>query len=81
MNTNIEMTPKTEGLWRSIVGDLGNWGGDCTPCYNHLTKELRGNLTDLKKRGFVKTFFSNGEEWIILTETGTQLAKEQGLLQ
>ncbi len=69
-----EMTEATRQLFKAIIDDMGNWGGT-PPCYNHITAQRRGNLTDLKRRGLVTTFESDGEEWIQVTQAGLDLAK------
>jgi hypothetical protein len=74
-----EMTAETWDLFKDIVGDMGNWSGT-PPCYNHITAARRGNLADLKKRGLVSTFESDGEEWISVEAPGLSLARELGLI-
>lgn len=70
------MTEATERLFRDIFADQYNWSGT-PPCFNHITAATRGNLTDLKKRGLVTTFRSDGEEWIEITEAGNALGLNQ----
>jgi hypothetical protein len=78
MNAQTTLTEDSAKLFTAVVKDLMNWG-DTTPCFNHLTAQTRGNLTDLKKRGLVTTFKSDGEEWIELTPAGVAHAMEIGL--
>jgi hypothetical protein len=75
---NTDFTAASAKLFRDIVTDLPNWTG-VTPCFNHITSALRGNLTDLKKRGLVTTFRSDGDEWIELTAAGEKHAHALGL--
>ena len=43
-----------------------------------ITKEQRGNLSDLKKKGFITTFRSDGCDFADFTELGIQFGKELG---
>lgn len=61
------LTPESKVLLDKMVADAPNWGG-LTPLFNHITKETRGNLTQLKRKGLVRTFKSEGEEWAEFTE-------------
>jgi hypothetical protein len=65
------MTPETLSLFVALWTDAPNWSGE--PMLD-ITKEQRGNLTDLKKRGLVTTFKSEGCEWVKFTETGREFA-------
>lgn len=76
----IELTAESRSLFESVVKDLPNWNGT-TPCFNHIDSQSRGNLTDLKKKGLVKTYRYDGEEWIDLTEAGTGFARAEGLIK
>ena len=44
-----------------------------------VTKEQRGNLTDLKKRGLLTTFNDDGIDWVQFTQAGYQYGKDNGI--
>ena len=69
----VGLTPESAKLFAAIVADAPNWSGT-PPCYNHITSATRGNLTQLKRKGLVTTFKSDGEEWITITEAGRNFA-------
>ncbi|CAB4126529.1 hypothetical protein UFOVP75_2 [uncultured Caudovirales phage] len=46
------LTPATRALFVSLVADAPDWNGE--PLLN-ISKEQRGNLSDLKMRGLVRT--------------------------
>lgn len=48
-----------------------NWNG--TPLLS-ITKEQRGNLSDLKKKGLLKTFKDEGCDWVTFTDEGYKFA-------
>jgi hypothetical protein len=67
-------------LFLAYARDAGNWGG--TPCVGANvsgSKELRGNLTQLKRAGLVTTFMQDGERWIRFTDVGKSLARTHGI--
>lgn len=74
----ITLTPASEELFLAIAKDFHNWSGT-PPCYNHITPQTRGNLTQLKRAKLVTTFKSDGEEWIAFTEAGIAKANALGL--
>lgn len=43
------------------------------------SQEERGNLTQLKRAGLIKTFKHDGETFIEFTDEGVQLASEHGV--
>lgn len=73
----MNLTPASQALFEAIARNLGNWSGT-PPCYDHITKENRGNLTQLKRAGLVTTFRSDGEEWIDMTNAGLAKATAAG---
>lgn len=79
-----DMTPATLELFTDLVLDADNWSG--VPLWGGNVgggKQLRGNLTDLKKRGLVVTDAERegGQmlEWVYFTPAGKALADELGL--
>lgn len=67
-------------LFLAYAKDAGNWSG--TPLVggnvSHGLTE-NGYLTDLKKRGLVTTFRSEGDAWLEFTEAGKILAGVHGI--
>lgn len=67
-------------VFLAYANDAGNWSG--TPCIGGNvggSKEERGNLTQLKRAGLIRTFRSDGCDWIEFTAAGYDLAKENGI--
>jgi len=69
------LTDTTLALFDSLADDAGNWSG--TPLFDG-TKELRGNLTQLKRAGLVKSFMDDGNSFVSFTEAGIAFAAERG---
>jgi len=70
----LELTAESKKLLLALVEDADNWGGTCSPSYEHITPETRGNLTDLKRHQLATTFKDNGIVWIEITPAGFELA-------
>jgi hypothetical protein len=75
------MTITTESLrvFLAYANDADNWSG--TPLVGGNvggSKEERGNLTQLKQAGLIKTFNDDGV-WIQFTAEGKVLAAEHGI--
>jgi hypothetical protein len=74
------LTPASLALFNVIARDAGNWSGEPLVGGNFtLTAADKGNLTDLKVKGFVVTFRSDGHDWIGFTAKGIALAASFGL--
>ncbi len=69
------LTTETQNLFISFVEDAPNWSGQ--PIVD-ITKEQRGNLSDLKRKGLVETFRDDGCDWVIFTPSGISYANELG---
>jgi hypothetical protein len=78
MTAQATITEASAKLFEAIIKDAGNWGGT-PPCYNHINKQTRGNLTQLKRAGLVSTFDSDGDEWIYIEDAGKAEALRRGL--
>ena len=79
-NENISLTPVSLKLFLDYANDSWNWAG--TPLVDGNisgSKELRGNLTNLKKNGLIETFRNDGCTWIQFTEKGVEFAKSHGV--
>ena len=70
-----KMTPASQSLFLSLVDDAGNWSG--TPMI-YISKESRGNLTQLKRLKVLTTFDSEGNPFATFTALGVAVAKTQG---
>lgn len=54
------LTPASLNLLLDLISDSGNWSN--TPMLD-LSPAEKGNLTDLKKHGLVRTFRDEGIDW------------------
>ena len=63
-------------LFIALASDADNWNGQ--PLID-ITKEQRGNLSDLKKKGLITTFRDDGCDWADFTDDGIALAAEHGI--
>jgi len=63
-------------LFIELASDAENWNGQ--PLLN-ITKEQRGNLSDLKKKGLVTTFRDEGCDWADFTDVGIAFAAKHGI--
>jgi hypothetical protein len=65
------LTPESYNLLVSLIKDAPNWEGQ--PLID-ISKEQRGNLSDLKRRGFLDTFRDEGCMFAIFTPLGAEFA-------
>ncbi len=79
----VALTPRSYDLLIAHMKDAGNWsgaplvGGNVT-----FTKEDRGNLTQLKIAGLIKTEVDEDRKdltWMYFTRSGKELASELGI--
>lgn len=76
----MEITETSKAVFLAYAKDAGNWSG--TPMVGGNvggSKEERGNLTQLKKAGLIRTFDSDGWKWISFTDAGIKFAAENGI--
>ena len=77
----INITEASKALFLALAEDADNWGG--TPLLGgnvDITKEERGNLTQIKKAGLIETFTDElGECWVDFTAAGKAYALELGI--
>ena len=70
--TNQALTPASAELLCEYADDAGNWSGMPLVGGNvGGTKEDRGNLTDLKVKGFIHTFEDiddDGTSWVVFEQ-------------
>ena len=74
------MTQETEALFTELVNDACNWAG--MPLWDGNVSggaKRRGNLTNLKVLGLVKTHTDEGLTWVTFTAAGDKLAEDMGL--
>ena len=74
------ITESSLALFVEFANDACNWNG--TPLIGGnilVSKAGRGNLTQLKKEGLVKTFVEGGDTWLEFTPAGIILAAEHGI--
>jgi hypothetical protein len=81
----IKLTDASLALFLEYAEDAPNWGGSPWVSAGNvwLTKEQRGNITDLKKKGLVEIGDSEGlgksrDQYLIFTEAGIALARSHG---
>lgn len=77
---NIKLTDASLKLFLFYAEDAGNWAG--TPYLNGnrtFTKEDRGNLTQLKKAGLLRTSGPGNSAFIIFNDSARALAREHGI--
>ena len=76
----IILTDASKALFVAYANDAGNWNG--TPMVGGNvggSKEDRGNLTDLKRKGLLTTFRDEGLDWVSFTDAGLDYAKSIGI--
>jgi hypothetical protein len=77
--TSIErsnMTNESLALFKDLIEDAPNWNGQ--PLLD-ISKEERGNLTQLKREGLLKTVEDEGNTFALFTQKGISYAREIGL--
>jgi hypothetical protein len=69
------ITPTSKKVFKDYADDAGNWSGQPLVGGNVTSgKKERGNLTQLKIAGLIKTFESDGHMWLTFTENGYHYA-------
>lgn len=78
--TNTTITAQSLKIFLAYAKDAGNWNG--TPLVGGNvggSKAERGNLTQLKLAGLIKTDVEEGNTWLFFTDAGIALAAEHGI--
>lgn len=76
--TTATMTTETEKLFIELGEDAGNWSGQPMLDYNvPIGRQRRGNLTDLKKLGLLRTASNEDGTYVVFTDKGKELLKNQ----
>lgn len=75
-----KITEGSHELFMELAEDAPNWSGIVpTDCNVQMTKEQRGNLTQLKVARLVETFQMDGSTWVQFTPSGVLYAAEHGI--
>jgi len=75
------LTDASLDLFLRFAKDAGNWSGQPLVGGNFtVTRQDKGNLTDLKKHGLLTTFADDGDAWIDFTPSGKALAAQHGIV-
>ena len=80
MTNEMSITSKSLELFLAYARDAGNWSG--TPLIGGNVGgdvEGRGNLTQLKQAGLLRTLPAGGSTWIYFTGSGRALASSHGI--
>lgn len=78
MITPADLTPDTLDLFKDLVRWAPDWSGQ--PMVE-VTKSQRGNLTDLKVKGLIRTFDSDGCMFAVFLPAGFDLAEQLGMTE
>lgn len=76
----MNITETSLKVFLMYAKDAGNWSG--TPLIGGNvggSKEERGNLTQLKRAGLIRTSRSDGFDYVEFTQEGVKLAAEHGI--
>ena len=76
---NNELTDTSAKLLTDLIADAGNWAG-MPPLDGNVQTDtaLKGNVTDLKKKGYIRTQTDEGCVWVIFTEKAVEFAAAHG---
>jgi len=76
-----ELTTASLNTFLAYARDAGNWSD--TPLVSDgnitCTKEMRGNLTDLKRKGLVIIGDDGDGKFVVFTKSGSELAAQHGI--
>lgn len=76
----INLTTASHELFMALANDADNWSGMPPTDGNvGMTREERGNLTQLKRQGLITTEIIDGDAWVIFTAAGTKYAAQYGV--
>lgn len=75
-----ELTAASLETFKLYAADAGNWSGEpmVSNGYPNM-KQIRGNLSDLVKKGLVGIFKDEGVEFLYFTDAGKAFAAENGI--
>ena len=76
-----ELTAASLETFLVYARDAGNWSD--TPLVSDgnitCTKEMRGNLTDLKRKGLILIGDDGDGKFVVFTKAGSELAAQHGI--
>lgn len=77
----VEITEASKEVFRLYAEDAGQWSGCPWVSDGNIdpTKEQRGNLSDLVKKGLIKIQDSDGQKVMHFTESGVKFAETLGI--
>ena len=78
----IEITEASQKVFWLYADDAASWCGGCPWASEgniSPTKEQRGNIGDLVKKGLIKINESDGQKYITFTQAGVEFAKTLGI--
>ena len=79
--TTAELTAASLDTFLTYARDAGNWSH--TPLVSDgnitCTKEMRGNLTDLKRKGLIIIGDDGDGKFVMFTKSGSELAAQHGI--
>ena len=75
-----DLTVTSAKLLTDLIVDAPNWAGMPHLGSSTVTgTALKGNVTDLKKKGYIETDFDEGCTWVIFTEKAADFAAANGM--
>ena len=80
MEKQNNITETSLQVFLMYAKDAGNWGG--TPLIGGNVgggKEERGNITQLKQAGLIRTEQADGCSWVFFTDAGKAFAAQHGI--
>lgn len=76
----MNITETSKQVFLAYAEDAANWNGMPLVGGNvGGSVEERGNLTQLKQAGLIKTERLDGHVWVVFTESGIAYAAENGI--
>lgn len=76
----MTLTPESHALFMELAEDASYWSSMVPTGGNvGMTKQQRGNLTQLKRAGLLITQREDDATWVLFTEKGVAYAKEHGV--
>lgn len=73
---NANLTPDSLALFTELASSAGDWDG--APLFEG-TQAQKGNLTDLKVAGLVRTERDSGCTWVYFLPEGVAFARSLGI--
>jgi hypothetical protein len=80
--TTMKLTEASLATFKMYAEDAQNWSGNPWVSIGNInpSKEMRGNLSDLSKKGLIDIHgYDNDDTYIVFTDAGEELAKSLGI--